>query len=97
VLPRDEWLTSREYVEREGTLTVRINGRVVASGELSPMAGGFGSSLEWLRGHLAEFGTDLLPGHVVLTGTPLGLYPVRRGDRVAVFVDHKIGAMCTVV
>lgn len=36
VLPHDEWLTSREYIERKGTLSVRINGRTVASGELWP-------------------------------------------------------------
>jgi 2-keto-4-pentenoate hydratase len=97
VLPHDEWLASREYIERKGTLSVRINGRAVASGGLWPMSGGVGSSLEWLRGHLADIGADLLPGRVVLTGTPLGLYPVRRGDQVAVFVDHEIGAMCSVL
>jgi 2-keto-4-pentenoate hydratase len=97
VLPHDGWLSSKVYTERSGTLSVRINGHVVASGELWPMSGGIDSSIGWLRQHLAGTGADLLPGHVVLTGTPLGLYPVRRGDQVAVFVDHEIGSLCSVM
>src|ERR1700739_2493506 len=34
VLPHDGWLSSREFIGGEGTLSVRINGRLVASGEL---------------------------------------------------------------
>jgi 2-keto-4-pentenoate hydratase len=97
ILPQDEWLSSDEYIEKAGTLSVRINDRQVASGNLWPMSGGAKSSLEWLRQHLASTRLDLLPGHVVLTGTPLGLYPVRRGDRVAVFVDQTIGSQCSVM
>ena len=97
VLPHDGWLSSQDYIERRGVLTVRINDRLVASGDLWPMSGGVASSLEWLRQHLADTRVDLLPGHLVLTGTPLGLYPVRRGDQVAVFIDHEIGSQCSVV
>jgi 2-keto-4-pentenoate hydratase len=97
VLPHDEWLSSKVYAEKAGTLSVRINGRLIASGELWPMSSGVASSLEWLRQHLANIRADLMPGHIVLTGTPLGLYPVRRGDEVAVFVDHEIGSECSVV
>jgi len=97
VLPHDGWLSSREYIERKGMLSVQINGRFVASGELWPMSGGAASSLQWLRRHLADTRCDLLPEHIVLTGTPLGLYPVRRGDHLAVFVDHKFGSQCSVL
>jgi 2-keto-4-pentenoate hydratase len=97
VLPHHSWLSSREYIERKGTLSVRINGRLVGSGELWPMSGGAASSLQWLRRHLADTRCDLSSGHVVLTGTSLGLYPVRRGDQVGVFVGHEIGAMCSIV
>jgi 2-keto-4-pentenoate hydratase/2-oxohepta-3-ene-1,7-dioic acid hydratase in catechol pathway len=83
--------------ETNGILSVQINGRLVASGALWPMPGAIDSSLEWLRQQLGDTGADLLPGHVVLAGTPLGLYPVRTGDRVAVFVDHEIGALCSIV
>jgi 2-keto-4-pentenoate hydratase len=40
VLPHDGWLSSREYIGGKGTLSVRINGRLVASGELWPLSGG---------------------------------------------------------
>ena len=97
VLPHDDWLSSTTYLEREGALSVQIKGCLVASGELWPMSGGVECSLQWLQQHLTDVRADLLPGHVVLTGTPLGLYPVRRGDRVTVLVDGKIGSSCLVV
>jgi 2-keto-4-pentenoate hydratase len=97
VLPHHSWLSSQEYVERKGKLSVRINGRLVACGELWPMSGGAASSLQWLRRHLADSRCDLSSGQVVLTGTSLGLYPVRKGDQMAVFVDQEIGAMCSIV
>ena len=97
VLPHADWLSSRNHIGGNGVLSVRINGHTVASGDLWPMQGGVESSLVWLRQHLAETRQDLLPGHVVLTGTPLGLYPVRKGDHVAVFVDHEAGAQCSFV
>jgi 2-keto-4-pentenoate hydratase len=96
LLPHDGWLSSREFIGGEGTLSVRINGRLVASGELWPLSGGANSSLQWLQRQLADTRRALLPEQIILTGTPLGLYPVRRGDQVAVFVDDEIGSQCWV-
>ena len=76
VLPHGGWLLSRDYLERRGELSVRINDRLVASGDLWPMPGGVHASLEWLREHLAKTGRELLPGQIILAGTALGLYPV---------------------
>jgi len=95
VLPHEAWLSSQDYLERRGTLSVRINGRLIAAGALWPLPGGAGASLGWLRNHLAETGLPLLPGQIILAGTPLGLYPVRSGDHVAVLVDDQIGAECS--
>ena len=97
VLPHDDWLSSTTYLKRKGALSAQINGRLVGSGELWPMSRGMEASLEWLQQHLAGMRADLSPGDVVLTGTPLGLYPVRRGDRVTVLVDDQIGSSCSVV
>jgi 2-oxo-3-hexenedioate decarboxylase len=96
VLPLEGWLSSQDYVERRGVLSIRINGRLIASGELWPLPGGVRASLEWLRNHLAEAGLALLPGQIVLASTPLGLYPVLSGDHVAVFVNDEIGVQCSV-
>jgi 2-keto-4-pentenoate hydratase len=96
VLPHGDWLLSRDYLERRGELSVRINDHLVASGELWPMPGGMLASLGWLREHLAKTGRALLPGQIILAGTALGLYPVRQGDHIAVRVDDVIGSECTV-
>jgi 2-keto-4-pentenoate hydratase len=97
VLPGEHWLLSRDYVERPGELGVWINDRLIASGELWPMPRGVQASLGWLREHLAETDRTLLPGQIILTGTPLGLYPVRAGDRIVVRVDGNVGAECAVL
>ena len=41
-------------------------------------------SVGWLRRHLEAYGLTLRPRQLVLTGTPLGLYPVRPDDIVRV-------------
>jgi 2-keto-4-pentenoate hydratase len=50
-----------------------------ASGEARPIA-----SLRWLAVRLAAFGLRLSRGHVILTGSPMKLFPVRPGMRVVV-------------
>ena len=40
--------------------------------------------VEWLRRNLTAYGLTLRPQQLVLTGTPLGLYPVQPGDSVRV-------------
>jgi 2-keto-4-pentenoate hydratase len=96
VLPGEDWLRSRDYAGGPGEISVWINDRLVASGGLWPMPGDVQASLDWLRAHLAETDRTLLPDQIILTGTPLGLYPVRPGDRVGVRVDGKTGVECAV-
>jgi len=97
VLPSGTWLLSRDYIDRPGELSVWINDRLIASGELWPMYGGAYASLGWLRAHLAKKARSLLPEQIVLTGTPLVLYPVRAGDRIVVRVDGKVGVGCMIL
>jgi len=97
VLPNEAWQASRKYAARPGALSVHVNGKQIARGDLWPMSGGAEASLDWLGRHLAEFGYRLRPGQIVLAGTPLDLYPVQVGDRISVFVDDRIGAECSVL
>ncbi len=97
ILPSDDWLLSRDYTERPGELGVWINDSLIASGELWPLRGGVQASLGWLREQLAKKDLTLLPEQIILTGTPLGLYPVRAGDRVVVRVDGEVGVECVVL
>ena len=41
-------------------------------------------SLRWLAGRLAEFDLSLSQGQVILTGSPMNLFPVKPGTRVVV-------------
>ena len=88
-MPLDHWETAR-------VLTVGVNGGAIESGDLWAMTGGAAEAVDWLRGDLARHGASLVPGDLVLTGTHLGLHPVRPGDRVAVSVDGREFVACRI-
>jgi 2-keto-4-pentenoate hydratase len=75
--PPDHWV---------GTLSVRLNGRTIDEGGLWSMPGGAAEAVDWLRDDLRRHELTLRPGEIVLTGTPLGLYPVAPGDHVEVTI-----------
>jgi 2-keto-4-pentenoate hydratase len=60
VLPNSDWQSSVAYRGRNGILSVHINGRLIASGELWPMSGGVDSSFQWPQQHLTNVQADLL-------------------------------------
>jgi 2-keto-4-pentenoate hydratase len=78
---------SAEALEHFATpsLSVRVNGECIDEGLLWSLPGGLDASLQWLEMNLARHGGRLLPGHLVLTGTPLGIHRVYTGDHVEVF------------
>ncbi len=92
VLPDGDGTEWRGEEPLAGTLRVEINGRTVAEGAMSGVPGGPAGSVEWLRRNLEAHGLALRPRQLVLTGTPLGLYPVRPGDAVRVTAE-RLGAV----
>ena len=96
VLPDEPWPLSRTCLTKHAVLSVRINGRLLGSGGLWPLPGGPDASLAWLRTHLAEFGLAVSPGQIVLSGTPLGLYPIKAGDDVEVCIDGAVATQCSI-
>jgi 2-keto-4-pentenoate hydratase len=85
----DDWITAR-------ALSVVINGVTIDAGALWAMRGGAAEAIEWLRDDLGRFGASLKPGDLVLTGTPLGLNPVKAGDHVIVLVDDREYVECRI-
>ena len=53
--------------------------------------------MQWLRRNLAAYDLALRPWQLILTGTPLGLYPVRPGDSVRVTAEGLGRVEATVV
>ncbi len=64
------------------------NGELLGSATGSAMPGGPAASVDEVAGHLATTGGALAPGQIVLTGSPLPLYPVGPGDHVVVRGPH---------
>lgn len=84
------WVRAEDGPRGSGTvddarsLSVRINEVVVGSIEDAASLTDPMESLRWLAGRLARFGLPLLKGQVILTGSPLRLFPVSAGSRIVV-------------
>jgi 2-keto-4-pentenoate hydratase len=75
------------------SLSIRINEVVVgAVGDAASLTCPI-ESLRWLAGRLAQFGLQLCKGQVILTGSPMKLYPVAPGSRIIVEAP-PLGASC---
>ena len=97
VLPATEGAQWRDEEPLDGALRVEINGTTVEEGPMSGVPGGPAGSMEWLRRHLAAYSLALRPQQLVLTGTPLGLIPIRPGDSVRVTAEGLGSVEATVV
>ena len=72
-----------ELDPQEGlSIICRVNGEMRQSGSTSDMVFGVGELVSFVSSVMT-----LLPGDVVLTGTPSGVGPIRHGDRVEVEIE----------
>jgi 2-keto-4-pentenoate hydratase len=74
-------------------LSIRINGVVVGAVKDAASLTCPIKSLRWLAGRLAQSGLQLYKGQVILTGSPMKLYPVAPGSRIVVEAP-PLGASC---
>jgi len=65
-------------------ISVFRNGELLGSANGGVLPGGPLASLAKVAEHLASVGVALKPDQIVLTGSPLPLYPVRPGDHIVV-------------
>lgn len=79
--PLGPWIET-ELSPSDLAIETRVNGEIRQSARTSDMAFGVAE----LIAHVTSFMT-LLPGDVLLTGTPAGIGPMKPGDRVEVEVE----------
>jgi 5-oxopent-3-ene-1,2,5-tricarboxylate decarboxylase/2-hydroxyhepta-2,4-diene-1,7-dioate isomerase len=72
-------------------LTTTVNGALVQQGSTSGMIQGVAALVEYLSSFLT-----LLPGDLVLTGTPQGVHFVAPGDRVVCAIE-RVGALANTI
>jgi 2-keto-4-pentenoate hydratase len=75
------------------TLSVRINEFMVGAVEDASSLTDAIESLRWLSGRLAQFGLQLCKGQVILTGSPMQLFPIAPDSRIVVEAP-PLGASC---
>jgi 2-keto-4-pentenoate hydratase len=66
------------------TISVRINDELVGAADAGAISGGPLASLVHLVKRLHSFGIHPRKGQILLTGSPLPLFPVRAGDHIQV-------------
>ena len=78
-MPLERWKAAR-------FLRLLVNGQAIESSKLRAMEGSGAEAVFWLRHALGRHGLSLNEDDLTLTGTPLGLRPVKPGDRLGLSV-----------
>ena len=71
-----------EFVWNESALETRVNGRRMQSGNTGDMIHGVPEIIAYVSRVFT-----LLPGDIILTGTPAGVGPIANGDTVAIDIE----------
>ncbi|HPG23551.1 MAG TPA: fumarylacetoacetate hydrolase family protein, partial [Amaricoccus sp.] len=75
-----------------GRITLKVNGELRQEGDLNQMIW----KVPEMISYLSEF-FELAPGDVIMSGTPSGVGPVNRGDRMEIEVEGLGGMTVSVV
>ena len=51
---------------------------------------------KWLKNNLKEFGLPFSSRQMILAGTTLGLYPVKSGDTIDVYINEQLAVTCNI-
>lgn len=91
--PLGPWVATHMSIEEASSLQLetRVNGEVVQSANTSQMLRGIAQLI-----HEISQWTTLLPGDVILTGTPEGVGELDDGDEVSVSIDG-LGTLTNIV
>jgi 2-keto-4-pentenoate hydratase len=84
ILPLHEPQVYDPEILLDEAISVCKNSDVLGAARGRDLENGPFGSIVWLAEHLSRFGRHLRRGQIVLTGSPLPLYPVAPGDRIAV-------------
>ncbi|QFS83063.1 Fumarylpyruvate hydrolase [Roseivivax sp. THAF40] len=76
----------------EGQLTLKVNGEVKQEGDLNQMIWKVPEMISYLSEYF-----ELAPGDVILSGTPAGVGPVQKGDKMELSIDGLGTLSVTVV
>ena len=96
ILPKLCWQQSTQYINQFAQLTVKINSKLMGSGDLWPHHEGPLRSINWLKNNLKEFGLPFSSRQMILAGTALGLYPVKSGDTIDVYINEQLAVTCKI-
>ena len=77
-------------------ITLQINKSIFSTTQIWPIKNSPHGSLDWLQENLESYDLRVRNGNLILAGTTLGLYPVKRGDRITVFLNERATVTCSI-
>jgi fumarylpyruvate hydrolase len=80
--PVSEIVPASGFDPSDGAIWLKVNGEVRQNGDLNQMIWKVQEAISYLSGLFR-----LAPGDVIMTGTPAGVGPVQRGDRLEGHID----------
>jgi 2-keto-4-pentenoate hydratase len=96
VLPAEETRV-RDVADLAGdAITIFRNEETVAAASAAEIDAGPFAALLWLADRLRDFGLQLKRGQIVLAGSPLHLFPVHAGERIAVRCRRLGSVECSI-
>ena len=96
VVPVQEQHRSIKDLNRLVDLSLQINDSKYSTNQLWPIDGDPLGSLEWLQENLVCYNKKLEAGQLILAGTTLGLYTVRKGDQINVKLNGEKILSCLI-
>lgn len=79
--PLGPWIET-EFEPTDALLATEVNGQVCQDGNIADLLWSVAEQIEWISACMT-----LLPGDVILTGTPPGVGPLEPGDTVTVSIE----------
>lgn len=84
-----------EQLDGPKKITLQINESIFSTTQIWPIKDSPRGSLDWLRENLESYDLRIRNGDLILAGTTLGLYPVKPGDRITVFLNERAIVTCS--
>jgi 2-keto-4-pentenoate hydratase len=96
VMPHNKFINTYQQSERACEISLQINDSIFSTNQVWPIKESPSGSLDWLREHAMSHTFNVSAGNIVLAGTTLEIYPVKTGDKIAVFLDGQAMVTCSV-
>lgn len=96
IMPKRKFKRFEGYISSQTRISLKINDLIYSTTQPWPIKDCPEGSLAWLTKNLSSHKLSICEGNLVLAGTTLGLYPVKIGDKITVYLEEEAMVSCCV-